>query len=278
LNSRRKAMDRLWLGLCVVAVGVAVVPFLAILYDVILKGAARFDMNFLTQLPPLPNGTDPGGLGNAIQGSLIVVAAASAFGLPVGVISGIYVSEYGSNWYGSSIRFLGDVLAGISSVVTGVLIYTLIVIPSHEFSLYAGAITLGSIMIPIVSNTSTQALKAVPNSIREASVALGVGKWRTTLVVLANAKRSVATASLLAIARITGETAPIIMTIGTSVYWFSSVNQPVATLTYYIFYYATSPFQNWQQLAWTASMFLLLMVLGINVVVRLLTRESKAYA
>lgn len=278
MKTTRLVMDKLLMGLCVLAVCVAIVPLALILIDVGAKGLARFDLDFFTQLPPLPNGKAPGGLGDAIQGTLIMVATASAIGLPVGLLSGVYISEYGDNWYGSTIRFLGDVLAGVSSIVTGILIYTLIVIPFHGFSMTAGAIALGSIMIPIVSNTSSQALKAVPNSIREASTALGVGKWRTTVVILANAKRNVATASLLAIARITGETAPIIMTAGISIYWFSGPNQPIATLTWYIYYYAINPYHNWQELAWTAALVLLIIVLGINIAMRAITRSKKVYA
>jgi len=133
-------------------------------------------------------------------------------------------------------------------------------------------------MIPIVSNTTGEALKAVPNSIREASLALGVRKWRTSLLVIANAKRSIATASLLAIARITGETAPLILTAGISTLWFTGFNQPVASLTYYIYYFATSPFTNWQNLAWGAALFLMIIVLGINMGVRVLTRGKRVYA
>ena len=278
MNRRRVVSDKLWTGFTVVALGIAIVPLASILADVVAKGLPAFNPDFFTQLPPLAN-SPGGGMGNAIQGTFLLVAMSSAIGLPIGLLSGVYISEYGStNRYGTTVRFLGDVLAGIPSIVTGVLIYSVIVLTFKSFSLIAGGLSLGTMMIPIVSNTTAEALKSVPNSIREASTALGVRKWRTSLLVLANAKKAVATASLLAIARITGETAPLILTAGISTLWFTGANQPVASLTYYIYYFATSPFQNWQSMAWGAALLLISIVLGINAAVRLITRGKRAYA
>ena len=276
MRLRRVIADRLWIGLSVAAVFIAIIPLAAIIFDVATRGISSLNLDFFTQLPPLAN--EPGGgLGNAVQGTLILVTISAAIGLPLGIGSGVYISEYGTSRYGSTVRFLGDVLAGIPSITTGVLVYTLVVLPLHGFSLIAGSVALGTMMIPIISNTAAQALRAVPNSIREASAALGVRKWRTTLLVIANAKRSIATASLLAIARITGETAPLILTAGLSNFWFSNFNQPVASLTYYIYYYATSPFTNWQNLSWTAALVLMVIVLGVNLGVRVVTRGKRAY-
>lgn len=278
MNARRVVVDKILLSLTVVALVVAVVPLISIIVDVGVRGVGAINVDFFTQLPPLAN-TPGGGMANAIQGTVLLVAFSSAIGLPIGLFSGVYVSEYGgTNRYGSLMRFLGDVLAGIPSIVTGVLVYTLIVLTYQSFSIIAGSLALGTMMIPIVSNTTGEALKAVPNSIREASLALGTRKWRTSLLVIANAKRSIATASLLAIARITGETAPLILTAGISTLWFTGFNQPVASLTYYIYYFATSPFTNWQNLAWGAALFLMVIVLGINMGVRLLTRGKRVYA
>jgi phosphate transport system permease protein len=275
---RRRIADRVWVSLSVISIFVAVVPLASIIADVTIKGISSINLDFFTQLPPLAN-TPGGGMGNAIQGTLLLIALSGAIGLPVGLISGIYTAEYGNNnRYGKTIRFLGDVLAGIPSITTGVLVYALVVIPLRGFSVLAGSVALGTMMIPIVSNTSSQALKSVPNSIREASTALGVRKWRTTFVVVANAKSSIATACLLAIARITGETAPLILTAGISTQWFSGLDQPVASLTYYIYYFATSPYTNWQDLAWGAAFFLMAIVLGINLVVRIVTRGKRVYA
>lgn len=277
MKLRRVIANKVWISLSIVAVVIAIVPLVSIIADVAVKGISSINMDFFTQLPPLAN-TPGGGMGNAIQGTLILIALSSAIGLPIGLISGVYTSEYADNWYSSTVRFLGDVLAGIPSITTGVLVYTLVVVPLHGFSAWAGSIALGTMMIPIVSNASSQALKSVPHSIREASTALGVRKWRTIFVVIANAKRSIATASLLAVARITGETAPLILTAGISTQWFSGLDQPVASLTYYIYYFATSPFTNWQDLAWGAALFLMFMVLGINILVRYLTRGKRPYA
>jgi phosphate transport system permease protein len=275
---RRVVMDKLWLVLTIAALLVAVIPLTSILVEVTVRGIGSVNVAFLTSLPPLA--LQPGGgLGNAIQGTIILVVLSCAIGIPIGLISGIYISEYGSgNYYGSIIRFLGDVLAGIPSIVTGILVYILIVLTFKGFSVIAGSLALGSIMIPIVSNTTSQALKAVPNSIREASTSLGVRKWRTSILVVANAKQGVATGFLLAVARIAGETAPLILTGGISTQWFSGLNQPVASLTYYIFYFAESPFSNWQSLAWGAAFVLIVLVLGINLTVRIVTRGGRAFA
>jgi phosphate transport system permease protein len=276
-------MNRLWIAFTIIAVGIAVVPLIGIVFDVAVTGIGSINLDFFTLLPPppcsAPTGCAPGGMGDAIQGTLILVAQSSAIGIPIGIISGVYISEYGAgNKYGSTIRFLGDVLAGVPSIVTGVLVYLLIVVPLHGYSVIAGSIALGSMMIPIVSNTSAEALKTVPNSIREASHALGIRKWRTSLLIVAQAKRSIATASLLAVARITGETAPLLLTAGISSLWFSDLGHPVASLTYYIFYYATSPYANWKALAWGAAFILIVIVLGINAGVRIITRGKKVYS
>lgn len=278
MRLRRVVSDRLWTGFTVVALGLAIIPLVSILFDITAKGISVINLDFFTQLPPLAN-TPGGGMGNAIQGTLLLVALSAAIGLPIGLFSGVYVTEYGSaNRYGSTIRFLGDVLAGIPSIVTGVLAYSLIVLTFKGFSVLAGGVALGTMMIPIVSNTTAEALKSVPNSIREASIALGIRKWRTSLLIMANAKKAIATASLLAIARITGETAPLILTAGISTLWFSGFDQPVGSLTYYIYYFGTSPYQNWQNMAWGAALLLIAIVLGINAAVRLITRGKKGYA
>lgn len=278
MNFRRVLVDRLWTVLTLVSLAVAIIPLASILAVVTINGISSLNLDFFTQLPPLAL-AQGGGLANAIQGTVLLVALSAALGLPIGLISGIYISEYGSaGGYGYAISFLGDVLAGIPSIVTGILAYSVIVLVYHGFSLIAGAVALGTMMIPIVSNTSSQALKAVPNSLREASTSLGVRKWRTSLLVMANARRSISTACLLAIARITGETAPLILTAGISTQWFTGPFQPVASLTYYIYYFGTSPFANWKAMAWGAALFLMIIVLGINVAVRIITREKTHYA
>jgi phosphate transport system permease protein len=268
----------MWISFSLIAVVIAVIPLASILYDVTARGISAINLDFFTMLPPTPLAGAVGGLGNAIQGTLMMVALATLMGLPFGLFSGIYISEFGSNWYGSTIRFLGDVLVGNPSIVIGILGYFLLVLPFRGFSMVAGAFALGIMMIPIVSNTTAEALKLVPNSLREASMALGVRKWRTTLLVVSNAKEAVATGSLLAVARVMGETAPLILTAGISTLWFSSPFQPVASLTYYIYYFATSPFPNWVSLAWGAAFILILTIMAINITVRIVTRGGRAYA
>ena len=275
MNLRRRITDRLWIGLSIVALAVAIIPLASIIFFVTANGISALSLSFFTSLPAPPG--QPGGIANAIQGTLTLILLASSIGLPVGMLSAVYITEYGRNRYGSTVRFLGDVLAGIPSIVTGILVYEIIVIPFHHFSALAGGLALGIMMIPIVSNTTTEALKLVPNSIREASVALGIRKWRTSILIMANAKSGIATGSLLAIARITGETAPLLLTALGSTLGFAGLGQPIASLTVLIFDYATSPFKDWQAQAWGASFVLMLTVLGINIFVRLATRR-RGYA
>jgi phosphate transport system permease protein len=255
-----------------VAVAIAILPLASILYDVTARGIAAMNLDFFTMLPPTPLPGAVGGLGNAIQGTLILVGLATGLGLPIGLFSGVYISEYGDNWYGSSIRFLGDVLVGNPSIVFGIFGYVLLVLPLHAYCVIAGAFALGVMMMPIISNTTAEALKLVPNSLREASTALGIRKWRTTLVVVSNAKGAVATGALLAVARVMGETAPLILTAGISTLWFAGPYQPAASLTYYIYYFATSPFPNWVSLAWGAAFILIVTIMVINIAVRIVTR------
>ena len=272
----RYIVDKLLIWLSFVCVVVAMVPLASILYYVTVNGISAINWNFFTQLPPPPGQlVSGGGLGNAIQGSLILIGLAAVIGIPTGVLSGVYISEYGNNFYGRTVRLLGDVLIGNPSVVVGVLLYVLIVIPTHAFSVTAGSVALGIMMIPIISATTSEALKLVPNSIREASVALGIKRWRTVLLVVANAKTGIATGVLLATARVMGETAPLIYTVGVSNLWYSGLSAPVGYLTFYIWNYATSGFQNWTRLAWGAAFILIVIILVINIAVRILTRGKQ---
>lgn len=277
MKSRRFFMDKVWISFACVSVVIAIIPLASILYDVTVKGLPAMNLDFFTMLPPTAEPGAVGGLGNAIQGTMILVGLAACIGLSFGLLSGVYVSEYGRNFYGRTVRFLGDVLVGNPSIVVGILGFTLLVLPFHGFSVIAGAVALGVIMIPIVSITTAEALRLVPNSIREASAALGIRKWRTTLLVIANAKSGVATGGLLATARVMGETAPLILTAGISTLWYAGPSAPIASLTYYIYYFGTSPFSNWIKLAWGAAFFLIVMIIGINLAVRLLTRGRRAY-
>jgi phosphate transport system permease protein len=267
-------MDKVLIYLTFVCVVIAIVPLASIVYYVSLRGIPAMNLDFFTMLEPTALPGAVGGLGNAIQGTLILVGLAACFGIPIGVFVGVYIAEYGNNFFGRTVRFLGDVLVGNPSIVVGILGFTLIVLPLHNYSVTAGAFALAVIMIPIVSIATAEALKLVPNSIREASFALGIRRWRTTLLVIANAKGGVATGVLLATARVMGETAPLLLTVGSSTLWYDGPRQPVASLTYYIYSYALEAWKSYQSLAWGAAFFLIVMVMGINVAVRLMTRRK----
>ncbi|MGA2665486.1 MAG: ABC transporter permease subunit, partial [Nitrososphaerales archaeon] len=205
MRSRRRLLeDRLTTVAAIGCVCVAVIPLLSILFDVVSRGIGAMSVDLFTHLPA-PPGYPGGGISNGIIGTLVLVALGSVIGIPVGVLSGVYISEFSSRRYGPTIRFLGDVLAGVPSIVTGILVYSLVVLEFH-YSALAGSLALGIITIPITSNATTEALRAVPDSIREGSLALGIRSWRTSLLVLSNARGSVATGALLSISRIAGET------------------------------------------------------------------------
>ena len=270
--SMRRFKDRLalWLGaLCAV---LAMIPLISILYEVVKNGAATINVEFLTAAPGVV-GQGGGGIGPAIQGTLIVVGLTIAIGVPLGVVSGIYLSEFGDNPVGRLIRFLNDVLAEFPSVVIGVVVFTLIVLTFKSFSVVAGALALAIIMLPIVTRSTEESLKLVPNSIRDASMALGVRRWRTTLsVVLTTAKSGVVTGILLAVARVAGESAPLVFTILGSQYFFAGINSPMDAIPLRIYRLALLPYPYAQAQGWGAALVLILMVLVVNIGVRLATK------
>lgn len=256
---------------CVV---LALVPLVYILFMVVKTGAPAISWEFLTNRTVGTGG--PGeGIGNAILGTLLLVFYATLIGLPIGLMTGIYVSEYGNNKIGYTVRFFNDLLANFPSIVIGLLAYALVVNLLHfGFSLFAGSVALAIIMIPIVANTTEEALRMVPNSLREGALALGVPRWRTVLkVILVNGKSGVVTGALLSVARITGETAPLLLTAFYSSYWSASLTQPVASLPLTIFRNYNSPSKELLQQAWGAALVLILIVLSINIGVRLFLRN-----
>jgi len=269
----RKITDRSMRMLTYLALIVALIPLFSILGEVVLKGASSINLNFLTQPTPTV-GEAGGGVANAIQGTLITVGLASLIGVPLGLFSGIFLSEYGETRISSPIRFFNDVLSGFPSIVVGIFGYTLLV-RAIGFSVTAAAFALAIIMIPIVTRTTEEAMKLVPATVREAAIALGVPRWRTTVtVVLSSAKRGISTGILLAVARIAGESAPILVTMGYWRWWFAGLNQPAASLTLNVYIFAISPFENWQALAWGSALVLVMLILGINIIVRAATREK----
>jgi phosphate transport system permease protein len=271
VTSRRALKDRILIGLTFVCVVIAIVPLATILYYVTVRGLPAISLEFFTKVTPPPSVAE--GMGNAVQGTLLLVGLATCIGIPFGVLSGVYISEYGKNLFGRTVRFFGDVLVGNPSIVFGLLVAIVIVSPTHGYSVVAGSVALGTLMIPIVTVATAEALKMVPNSIREASTALGVRKWRTSLLVVSNAKSGVATGALLATARIMGETAPLLLTAGSSTLWYNGLWRPVASLPSYIYLFGISPFPDWITLAWGAAFILIVIVMGINITVRMLTRR-----
>lgn len=278
-HSIRRFKDRLayWLGIaCIV---IAVIPLASILIEVIANGVAAITPTFLTSISSFSVGTlSAGGIGPAIQGTLLLLGLTCLFGIPPGIIAGIYLSEFGNNRFGSTIRFLNDVFTEFPSIVIGILISVLLVIPTRSFSPYAGAAALSVIMLPIVTRTTEESLKLVPNSIRDAAMALGIRRWRSTLsIVLSTGKAGVATGILLSIARISGETAPLILTVFGSNFFLTACapgqNCPIDALPLRIFNDAfklgTGPAV---QQAWGAALVLIGIVFALNIAIRVATR------
>ncbi len=276
MNLRRRLSDRAWTAFSVLAVVVAILPLASIIYFVVLNGIARVSWSFLVSPSPIP-GASGGGIADALEGSAIIVGLGCLMGVPLGIMSGVYISEFGNGRYGQALRFLSDVLVGVPSIVTGIFVYALLVLTTGTFSLLAGAFALGIMMVPIVTNTTTEALRLVPNSIREASMALGVRKWRTILLALANAKGGVTTGFLLALARIMGETAPLLLTV-LGVPAFNGLLHPGNSLTLVVFNDATSGDPSLVSIAYGASFVLLMIVLAISISVRVVTRRKFRYA
>ena len=271
-SSMRRFKDRLAFALGALCAILAMIPLLSILYEVVKKGLSTINLEFLTNIPGVV-GQPGGGIGPAIQGTLILIGLTTLIGVPLGLVSGIYLSEFGNNSIGRIIRFLNDVLAEFPSIVVGVVVFTLIVLTFKTFSVIAGALALSIIMLPIVTRTTEESMKLVPNSIRDAATALGVKKWRTTLsVVLSTGRNGVATGILLSIARITGESAPLVFTILGSQYFFSNLNSPMDALPLRIYRLALLPYPYAQAQGWGAALVLILIVLALNVGVRLATR------
>ncbi len=268
----RKLKDRLAFGLAALCVLIAIIPLGSILFEVVLNGAPALSIEFLTQTPG-PIGQLGGGIANAIEGTLILIGLTCLIGVPLGVISGIYLSEYGDNKYGRTIRFFNDVLAEFPSIVVGIFVYILVVLTLGSFSVIAGAIALAIIMLPVVSRTTEESLKLVPNSIREAAMALGIRRWRTIVsVVLSTGRRGIITGIMLSVARIAGETAPLIMTILGSQWFFAGFNQPMDALPLRVWRLALLPYDYAHQQGWGAALILILLILLLNVGVRVATR------
>jgi phosphate transport system permease protein len=270
---RRKLTSRVMVSMTTTCAVLVIGILLAILLYISATGIRQLSLGFLINTPK-PVGEPGSGIANAIVGTFILIGIASAVGLPVGVMAGIYLSEFGTNRVGRVIRFLIDTLTGVPSIVVGVFAWTVMVKPMGHFSALAGGVALSIIMMPIVARTTEEMIKLVPHSLREASLALGAPIWRMSLgVVLRTAAPGVATGAMLAIARIAGETAPLLFTALGRNYMSTNINQPIASLTYQIYYYAGSAYEEWISMAWAATLVLVGMILVINVFVVTIVRS-----
>ncbi|HXW97932.1 MAG TPA: phosphate ABC transporter permease PstA [Gemmatimonadales bacterium] len=269
----RRWVSNFMVGLMVVAVIIAVLPLLFILLNLVIKGAGSLSLGFFTRVP-VPAGETGGGVANAIVGTLLIVGAASLIGVPLGVAAGIYCAEYPGSRLATVTRFVADVMNGTPSIVVGVFAWTLIVARQKHFSGLAGSCALAMLMIPMVMRTTEELIKLVPNSLREAALALGYARWRTSLgIVLRTALPGIVTGSLLSVARVAGETAPLLLTALGSQYFSLNLNQPMAALPLTVFQYAIGPYEEWHRFAWAAALVLILVVLTLSVLARLATRR-----
>jgi phosphate transport system permease protein len=268
--SFRKFKNRLFFVLCLICVVIAVVPLASILLETILRGAPQLNLHFLTA-----NGLH-GGIGPAIQGTLLLIGLTSLIGIPVGILSGVYLAEYGNNKYASTIRVINNVLTQFPSIVIGIISFAIIITYfTHTYSVLAGSVALSFMLIPIVARTTEESLKLVPTSVREASLALGVHKWRTTIsVVLPAAGKGLVTGTLLSVARIAGESAPLLFTILGNSFFFQGFNSPMDALPLRIFLDSRAPDAATQAQAWGAALILVLMVLALNIGVRIISRRK----
>jgi phosphate transport system permease protein len=257
---------------CVCAL-LVITPLVLVFYHLVKEGFSSINWAFFTQLPQ-PLGAPGGGMGNAILGTFILLIQAALIGVPVGVLGGVYLSEYGGtklNWW---IRFGADILNGVPSITWGIVVYALMVVPMHGFSALAGGVVLGMMMIPLVMRTTEEVLQLVPGGYREAAFALGISKWRTIVqIVLRTALKGIVTGVLLALSRVAGETAPLLFTALGNRLWAHSLTEPIAAMPLQIFAYAISPYDDWHRQAWAGALVLLVLVFSINAGVRFLTRD-----
>lgn len=259
-------------GLMYVAAGLAMLPLILIFGYLLLKGAGTVSLDFFTEMPA-PAGETRGGMANAIVGTLILLGTASAIGLPIGIGAGLYLAESGSTKLATTVRFLADVLNGLPSIVLGIFAWELLVRPVGHFSALAGGVALAAMMIPLVTRTTEEMVRTVPAALREAALALGYTRWRTSLtIVLRTAMAGIVTGALVAVARIAGETAPLLFTALGNQFWSTRLDEPIAALPLQIFTYATGPYDEWHAQAWAGALVLITLVLVISLIARYVTR------
>ena len=275
MHLKRKRMNLVALTLSLAAMAFGLFWLAWILFETIRLGIGGITLSVFTEMTPPPQ-AETGGLANAIFGSMMMVSLATLLGTPIGVLAGVYLAEYGQKtWLGSAVRFINDILLSAPSIVIGLFIYAVVVAPFKGFSAVAGVLALALIVIPVVIRQTENMLSLIPNSLREAAYALGTPKWKVILSVTLNAaKAGVITGILLAIARIAGETAPLLFTALSNQFWTSDLTAPMASLPVTIFKFAMSPYENWQKLAWAGVFLITVGVLLLNILARVLFRKK----
>ncbi len=267
---RRKITHWIMMGVLALASCLALIPLLSLSVYVLSQGIPGLGINFFTHLPQ-PIGETGGGMANSILGTLTLVVLASLIGVPWGIGTGLYLSEYPPGRLSTAVRFSADLLASIPSIIIGLFVYTLIVIPMRRFSLLAGGVALGIIMIPTLARSTEELLRRVPIHVREAGLALGLPRWKVILrIVLLGNARAISTGIILSIARVAGETAPLLFTSFNNQYWQRGLDQPSSSLPVQIYTYAISPYEDWHQQAWTGALILVLLVFAMNILTRIL--------
>lgn len=273
VSRRRKIKHYIMYSLIGLATLIAVIPLFAVFIYILQKGLPALSWNFFTQLPA-PTGETGGGMGNAIIGSLLMIGMASVIGVPIGIFGGVYLSEYPQGKIPKIFRMVVDLLTSLPSIVVGLFVYVILVVPLKGFSAHAGAATLVILMIPIIIKTTEEVLKLIPQHIREAGLALGIPRWRVIVfIILKGSKSAVITGVILAIARISGETAPLLITAFGNRNWPESLGQPTASLPVQIYNYAISPYEDWHQQAWGGALVLVSLVFTINLLARMTLRN-----
>ncbi len=261
---RRKVRNVFMCSALVVMAGLAILPLLSVFIYVINQGASALNWDFFTQLPK-PVGESGGGVANALLGTVLLVAMASLVGIPWGIAGGVYLAEYGNGKLSRTLRFATDLMTSIPSIIIGLFAYALVVLPMKHFSAHAGAFALAVIMIPVVARTTEELLRLVPQHIREAGLALGIPRWKVTLkIVLRGSLGGITTGIMLAVARVAGETAPLLFTSFSNRFWARGLDQPMASLPVQIYTYAISPYEDWHRQAWAGSLVLVLFVFVLN--------------
>lgn len=264
----RKNKERVFLAAMRACAFFSVLPLIFLVSYVFFRGIGAINLSFFLNLPA-PVGTSGGGMANAIVGTLMIVMIGCFFSLPVGVLAGIWLAEWGKGWVGFLVRYCVDILAGIPSIVLGIFAYVLIVLPMHRFSALAGGFAVSLVMLPYITRTTEEMVRLVPRTLREAGLALGLPEWKVAwFIVLRTAWSGIFTGIMLAVARAAGETAPLLFTAFSSLYWNLRIDQPTASMTVQIYNFAISPYEEWQQMAWAGSLTLMAIVLIITIVVR----------